>query len=78
MPVHLIDDKDLSVSVQKTVKTGHSLEAVLDNYKITRDIFGKLLQLNLDPNELEYFKMIVLLRNGKFKQLKKIDERLEN
>ena len=66
VPVHLIDDKDLLVSVQKTAKSGHSLESVLDNYRMTRDIFAKLLHLNLDPTELEYFKMIVLLRNGKF------------
>jgi hypothetical protein len=39
-------------------------EHFLNNYKIFKETFEKVLLLNLDSNELEYFKLIVILRNG--------------
>jgi hypothetical protein len=64
VPIHLIDDKEILMTIEKANSNNNDSEWFLESYKQVKELFEKLLRLKLDSTELEYLKLIVLLRNG--------------
>jgi hypothetical protein len=69
VPVDSISAADLlktigNISAQKTNGLEHSQDFYVENFKVIQDLFKKLLELNLNSVEMEFFKIIILLRNG--------------
>lgn len=70
IPVNSISDEDLlqtieTISAQRPNRLEREHDFYVENFKGIQDIFKRLLELNLNSIEMEFFKIILLLRNGK-------------
>ena len=70
VPIHMAEDIDILLTIEtanKGLKLTDELNSFyLDNFKQVKDIYLKLNSLKLDSYEYSSFKLIVLLRTGKF------------
>lgn len=69
IPVDSISDEDLlqligTISAQRPNRLERDHDFYVKNFKGIQDIFKRLLELNLNSIEMEFFKIILLLRNG--------------
>ena len=51
IPIHLLSENDDPI--------------LIENFQVFKKIYNNLLKLSLDFNEYDYFKLIILLKNGK-------------
>ena len=63
----MVDDIEMSQTVEATNSTSEETSSIflINSFKTIKSIFIKLVQLNLDATELEFFKLITLMRYGK-------------
>jgi hypothetical protein len=55
IPIHLLSENDEPI--------------LFENFLVFKQIYTNLLKLSLDFNEYDYFKMIILLKNGNINHL---------
>lgn len=81
VPIHLISDKDILSTFERINRQqldSQDQSECLENFKLIKEIVFKLINLNLDSNELDHFKILFLLRTGKtiikeFKNISKVN-----
>ena len=69
VPINMITESDavqtiemISRQSQNSLEYGHS--HYVESFKLIQSMFTKLSEFNLDSIELEFLKLILLLRNG--------------
>lgn len=65
VPVHFVAETDVIEAIQVVNKYEKCHDELISAFKLIQETYVKLTDLNLDPVELEVFKLIVLLRIGK-------------
>jgi len=70
VPIHLVNDIELLQSSEALKRQGVEADQCLAEFKRIQEIFSKLVEMNLEPVELDLFKMLLMVRADSLSHLR--------